>query len=78
MARNPEKSEYSLSQRVLGTVPQIIIVIPNTETLHSYIKVLWTLWVFSPLTAKRRWLPPHDPGASSELLFQQKLVIRKG
>ena len=25
-------------------LPQIIIVIPNIETLHSTILVLWTLW----------------------------------
>ena len=28
----------------MGILPQIIIVLPNTETLHSTIKVLWTLW----------------------------------
>ena len=28
-----------------GILPHIIIVIPNIETLHSTIKVLWTLWV---------------------------------
>ena len=40
-------SEDAQSQGVLGTVMggillQIIMVIPNIETLHSTIKVLWT------------------------------------
>ena len=49
MWRTVDTGLYPKGSKVLlwGILPQILIVIPNVETLHSTMEVLRTLWVWN-------------------------------